>query len=265
MYHEVTDDPTSTGFQRPGAFAYKHSIAAFTEHLARIAETAIRPRLVTELDWSAPGRHVLLTFDDGGKSALVAGETLAQRGWQGHFLIVTSLIGSRTFLDPEDIRALHAAGHLIGSHSHSHPNIFRDLAPARMVEEWRISSDILSQITGAPCVSASVPGGDISSRVFDSADTAGLRYLFTSEPWLLPRRSGGCTILGRYSVKVTTSADRVGALAHFRGWRAAWLRRRLKVWATRAVPPLYRLYIRARTTSPSDTPTANDRSRSPSR
>jgi peptidoglycan/xylan/chitin deacetylase (PgdA/CDA1 family) len=189
MYHEVTDDPTSTGFQRPGAFAYKHTIAAFAGHLARIAETAIRPSLVTELDLRAPGRYVLLTFDDGGKSALVAGETLAKRGWPGHFFIVTSLIGSRTFLDTDGIRALHAAGHLIGSHSHTHPNVFRDQEPARMVEEWRISSDILSQITGAPCVSASVPGGDISPRVLDSADTAGLRYLFTSEPWVLPRRA----------------------------------------------------------------------------
>ena len=262
MYHEVTDDPTASGFQRPGALAYKHSTATFAEHLALIAEIPLRPTLITDLDLTRPGRHLLLTFDDGGKSALTAGELLDKRGWKGHFLIVTSLIGNRTFIDPDGIRALHAAGHLIGSHSHTHPNIFRDQEPARMVEEWRISRDILSQITGAPCVSASVPGGDISSRVLESADAAGLRYLFTSEPWLFPRRSGGCAILGRYSVKVTTSAAQVGALARFRGWRTALVRRRLKVWATRALPPLYRLYIRARTTSGSSGPTASDRSRS---
>ncbi len=264
MYHEVTDAPDSSGFQRPGAFAYKHSTAMFAEHLARIAETPVRPSLVTDLDLTRPGRHVLLTFDDGGKSALTAGNLLEQRGWKGHFFIVTSLIGSRTFIDPDGIRALHAAGHLIGSHSHTHPNIFRDLEPARMAEEWRLSSDILSQITGAPCVSASVPGGDISARVLASADRAGLRYLFTSEPWLVPRRSRGCAILGRYSVKVSTSAAQVGALTRFRGWHSALLRRRLKVWTTRALPPLYRLYIRARTRSAPGTPDVSDRSRSPS-
>jgi peptidoglycan/xylan/chitin deacetylase (PgdA/CDA1 family) len=265
MYHEVTDEPAATGFQRPGAFAYKHSTAVFTEHLARIAETPVRPSLVTDLDLTRPGRHVLLTFDDGGKSALTAGELLDKRGWKGHFFIVTSLIGSRTFIDPDGIRALHSAGHVIGSHSHTHPNIFRELEPARMLEEWRLSSDILSQVTGAPCVSASVPGGDISARVLASADSAGLRYLFTSEPWLIPRRSGDCAILGRYSVKVTTSAAQVGALTRFHGWRTALLRRRLKVWATRALPPLYRLYIRARTTRSADASIASDRSRSPSR
>jgi hypothetical protein len=54
-------------------------------------------------------------------------------------------------------------------------------------------------------------------------------------------------MLGRYSVKVGTSAARVGELARFRGWTSALLRRRLKVLATRALPPLYRLYVRART------------------
>lgn len=264
MYHEVTDEPTTTGFQRPGAFAYKHSVAAFTEHLARIATTPARPTLVSEIDFSRPGRHFTLTFDDGGKSALQAADLLGRYGWKGHFYIVTSLIGNRTFLDAAGIRALGDAGHAIGSHSHTHPSIFRDQDPARMVEEWRTSSDLLSQITGHPCLSAAVPGGDISARVLESADAAGLRYLFTSEPWLTPRRVGTCTILGRYSVKVNTSTDTVGALARFQGWQSALVRRRLKVLATRALPPLYRLYIRARTTSRPESTDVNDRSQSPS-
>jgi len=265
MYHEVTDDPTGSGFQRPGAFAYKHSVAAFTEHLAQIAATATRPALVSQLDFSSPGRHLTLTFDDGGKSALTAAELLGRHGWKGYFFIVTSLIGSRTFLDTAGIRVLSEAGHEIGSHSHTHPSIFRELDPTRMVEEWRISSDSLSQITGRPCISASVPGGDISDQVLESADAAGLRYLFTSEPWLVPRQVGNCRVLGRYSVKVSTSAAKVGALVRFQGWHAALLRRRLKVWATRALPPLYRLYIRARTTSHPEPTDLNDRSRSPNR
>lgn len=247
MFHEVTDDPTSSGFQRPGALAYKHSRQAFAHCLDQIATASERPELVTATDLTQPGRHIFLTFDDGGKSALVAAEELERRGWRGLFFIVTSLVGSRTFLAAEEIRALRRGGHLIGSHSHTHPSIFRDQSPGRMVEEWRASCDLLAQLLGEPCRSASVPGGDISTRVLESAGAAGLRYLFTSEPWLTPRRLGDCWVLGRYSVKVGTSATRVGQLAHFRGWRSALLRRRLKVLASRALPPLYRLYIRART------------------
>jgi hypothetical protein len=116
-----------------------------------------------------------------------------------------------------------------------------------MAEEWRTSCDAIAQILGEPCVTASVPGGDISRRVLESASTAGLRYLFTSEPWLAPRRIGDCWILGRYSVKTSTSAARVAELASFRGWTRALVRRRLKVLATSALPPVYRLYVRLRT------------------
>jgi peptidoglycan/xylan/chitin deacetylase (PgdA/CDA1 family) len=247
MFHEVTDDPTSSGFQRPGAMAYKHSRQAFATCLDQIATAPERPELVTAVNLTRPDRHIFLSFDDGGRSALVAAEELERRGWRGHFFIVTSLVGSQGFLATEEIRALRRRGHLIGSHSHTHPSIFRDQSPGRMVEEWRASCDLLAQLLGEPCVSASVPGGDISSRVLESARTAGLRYLFTSEPWLTPRRVGDCWMLGRYSVKVGTSAARVRELAQFRGWTSALLRRRLKVLATRAIPPLYRFYIRART------------------
>jgi peptidoglycan/xylan/chitin deacetylase (PgdA/CDA1 family) len=247
MYHEVTDDPTGTGFQRPGAFSYKHSTAVFADHLARIAGAPDTPGLVVDVDFARSSRSVLLTFDDGGRSALTAAEMLDHYGWRGHFFVVTSLTGSRGFLDAAEIRELRRAGHLIGSHSHTHPNIFREQSPQRMVEEWRTSCDMIAQVLGEPCVAASVPGGDISRRVLESASTAGLRYLFTSEPWLAPRRMGDCWILGRYSVKVGTSATRVADLVRFRGWSRALLRRRLKVLATNAVPPLYRLYVRLRT------------------
>lgn len=247
MYHEVTDDAQSTGFQRPGALAYKHSTASFAEHLRRIAAAAVAPPgRVVDIDFTQPGRHLLLTFDDGGKSALAAADLLAKHGWAGHFFIVTSLIGSRTFLNADGVRALRSAGHIVGSHSHTHPMIFRAQPPAKMAEEWRTSSDILGQILGEPCVSAAVPGGDISAEVLESASGAGLRYLFTSEPWLVPRQVGDCWILGRYSVKITTSPGRIEALVQFKSWTRALWRRRLKVLATQIAPPLYRFYIKAR-------------------
>lgn len=248
MFHEVSDDPATTGFQRSAARHYKHTPAAFGAYLDAIGSAAT-PTILPQIDLSQPGRDVLLTFDDGGKSARTAASELERRGWRGHFFVVTSLVGARGFATAEDIRAIHRAGHVVGSHSHTHPDIFRDLTFDRAVEEWRTSADWLSQLLGAPCVSASVPGGDISGRVLDSAEAAGLRYLFTSEPWLRPRRRRECWVLGRFSVKLETSAAEVGRLACFRGWSGALARRRMKVVATRAIPPLYRLYVRLRTRS----------------
>jgi peptidoglycan/xylan/chitin deacetylase (PgdA/CDA1 family) len=242
-YHDVTDDPSESGLQRNAATPFKLRPDQFTAQLESIAGGLAIPELVTEIDLTHRGRHLLLTFDDGGKSALRIAEELSQRGWRGHFFISTSLIGRRTFLSPGEIRQLRQDGHVVGSHSHTHPNIYRELEWEQMVVEWRQSSDILAQLLGEPCLTASVPGGEISDQVLRSADRAGLRFLFTSEPWLRPRIVGGCWVLGRYCAKASTSPEEIAALANFQGWTGKLLVRRIKAMARRSVPPLYRLYV----------------------
>ena len=242
-YHDVTDSPQESGFQRKGAVPYKLGWSRFTEHLDRIAAGSLAPALVSSIDFSQPGHHLLLTFDDGGKSALAIGEELCRRNWRGHFFISTGLIGRRTFLTIEEIRQLRAAGHIIGSHSHSHPDIYRELRWEQMMVEWTQSADILAQILGEPCTAAAVPGGEISRQVLKSAAAAGLRYVFTSDPCPEPRIVGGAWVLGRFCVKASTAADEIADLSRFRRWRSKLLVRRLKQLAGRSLPPLYRFYV----------------------
>jgi len=242
-YHEIADAPGESGFRRPGALPYRFSRAELEAHLDAIAACGASVACVDALDLDAPGVSTILTFDDGGRSALTAAAALEQRGWRGHFFIVTGRIGAPGFLDAAGIRRLRQAGHVIGSHSHTHPDIFRALDAAAMAREWQESRARLEQLLGEPCVHASVPGGDVSRRVFASAAAAGLRWLFTSEPWLVPRRVDGCRVLGRVVLKRGVSAPRVAELAAGRGWRRALALRRLKGIARRAAPPLYRLYV----------------------
>src|SRR2546425_10033432 len=201
-YHEITDDPSASGFQRPGARPYTLTPRAFAAHLDQMAASDAGPMRVTDIDFTRPGRCLVLTFDVGGKSAVHAGDALARRGWTGHFFIVSSLIGTRTFATASEIRYLASCGHVVGAHTHTHPAIFPDLTPERMLDERRTSGDAISEIVGAPCLTASVPGGDISRQVLESAARAGGRYLFTSEPLLSPRVIDGCRVLGRFCPKV---------------------------------------------------------------
>lgn len=251
MYHEVTDDPKTSGFQRPGALPYTLTRAAFHNHLNAIAGGALKPELVTQLNLTSNGdgthRHLLLTFDDGGASAMYVAEELAKRDWKAHFFIITGRIGERTFLKPADIRTLRSAGHLVGTHSHTHPDIFRGLPRELMTTEWRVSRAILEALLGEPCVTASVPGGDISRVVLESAGEAGIRYLFTSEPLLTPERIGDTWILGRVILKAGVSAATIRQLVAFRGWQRAQLMRRLGGIARALFPPLYARYVRLRT------------------
>lgn len=246
-YHDVTDDRTTSGFQRAAAWPYKHTWAAFASHLDGIASLAWSPPLVSDLAIRRAGRQVLLTFDDGGKSALTVAEELARRGWSAHFFVVTGRIGQLRFLDPGEIRHVRQCGHLVGSHSHTHPDIFRRQSWEQMLREWTISADILANLLGEPCIAASVPGGDLSRMVVRSAAAAGFAYLFTSEPVLVPERADGCWVLGRLNLKAGISAARVRDLASFRGWGRERLTRRLKGVARTLFPPLYVQYMRYRT------------------
>jgi len=249
MYHEVTDDPTTSGFQRRGALPYTLTRATFERHLKAIAGGALQPELVSDLNLCGNGkqRHLLLTFDDGGASAMYVAEELARRNWKAHFFIITGRIGERTFLKPADIRTLRSAGHLIGTHSHTHPDIFRSLPRELMTTEWRVSRAILEGLLGEACITASVPGGDISRVVLESAGEVGIRYLFTSEPLLTPERIGETWILGRVILKAGVSAATIRHLVAFRGWQRAQLLRRLGGLARALFPPLYAQYVRLRT------------------
>jgi peptidoglycan/xylan/chitin deacetylase (PgdA/CDA1 family) len=250
MYHDVVDDPAASGFSRPGALPYKLTRAVFEAHLDAVASGTCAPTRVDAADPAEPGRRLLLTFDDGGASALWIADALERRGWRGHFFIVTNLIDRPGFLSRAAIRELATRGHMIGSHSHTHPDICRDLPPDRLLAEWRVSRDVLADLLGQPCRAASVPGGDISPRVLHAASVAGYSYIFTSEPWLTPHWVGGAWALGRFSVKASTRVRRVENLARFRGWRLALLQRRLKVAARRAAAPVYRWYVGRLTRAP---------------
>ncbi len=242
-FHDVTDDPTASGFQRRSARAYKLPRDAFARHLDALGGSGLVPELVGGIDLTGAGRHLLLTFDDGGRSAVDAGAMLAERGWRGHFFVTTERIGDPRFVSAEDVRRLRRQGHVVGSHSHTHTTPFRALPPGRMQAEGWESCDRLAQILGEPCTSASVPGGDISEVVLHSAASAGIRHLFTSEPCCLPARVGGCWVLGRYMPKVGTSPARVRALAELRGWGRARLARRLKLLARTMLPLPYRVCL----------------------
>ena len=246
-YHDVADDRTTSGFQRAGAWPYKLTRRAFDDHLWAIASVTCLPSLVHDVVWDAPSKHVMLTFDDGGASAPYIGETLLRHGWRAHFFIVTGLLNTPGFVDVAGVRALQQQGHVVGSHSHSHPDIFRDLSPDRMAAEWRDSRKRLSDLLGEPCTTASVPGGDVSSAVLRAAAGAGYAYVFTSDPDPRPVLHGHCRVLGRFVVKSGHTADQVSRLARGEGWQQALLLRRLRVAATWALPGLYRQYVAFRT------------------
>jgi peptidoglycan/xylan/chitin deacetylase (PgdA/CDA1 family) len=200
MYHDVVEngDFNSSGFPGEGAHLYKLRREDFERHLDAIAATTKAVSTVRNLvDGS-----VLLTFDDGGSSFHhpIAG-LLEQRGWRGHFFVTTDRIGAPGFLTETELRDLHRRGHIVGSHSCSHPTRMASLTRAELDREWQNSVARLSGILGEPVDTASVPGGYYGPQVGEAAQSAGIEVLFTSEPTTRIAHLNGCLLLGRYVVQ----------------------------------------------------------------
>lgn len=199
MYHDVVDDADGSGFPGKHAGLYKLRRASFEKHLLAIRAAA---------------PDTILTFDDGGVSFhSTIGGMLEQYGWRGHFFITTDWIGQPGFCDCAQIRDLAGRGHIIGSHSCSHPPRMSALSPEEIEAEWRRSREALEEIIGVPVSTASVPGGYYSSTVAAAAARAGIRTLYTSEPTTRATRLDNCLILGRYAIQRDDSASKAAALA----------------------------------------------------
>jgi peptidoglycan/xylan/chitin deacetylase (PgdA/CDA1 family) len=238
-YHDIVagNDLEASGFGGASAASYKLSRERFTEHLDAIAAGGARVVRADQLEAAGADTPVLLTFDDGGSGALTeAAPALERHGWPGHFLVTTGMIGRAGFLDEAGIVALDRAGHLVGSHSCTHPVRFHALSPAAMLREWRESCARLEDLLGKPVTVASVPFGDASRAVVETAAEAGICVLFTSEPVSRVAGTAACRVLGRYTLRRASSAAEAAALAlgrpgararQWAGWSAKRLAKRL--------------------------------------
>lgn len=225
LYHDVVapDQPDASGFPGVVAARYKLDVQDFDAHLAAVAETGTRAVPVHDMLAAAAPHAFLLTFDDGGVSAATTvASRLARQEWRAHFFVTTDCIGTRGFLDERQIRELARCGHVIGSHSATHPTRMSRLTRAALEEEWRRSVGRLREVLGRGVDVASVPGGYYSREVAAAASAAGIRYLFTSEPTSRLTSVDGCLVLGRYSVWRGMPPSRAAGFA--RGARLACVR-----------------------------------------
>ena len=218
MYHDVVASAahTTRGFPPADAALFKLPPENFAAHLAAIAEAVKDEQpLAAELLASESLKHGwALTFDDGGASSYpLISDLLTAKNWRGWFFITTDYIDSPGFLTRENLRALAAGGHIIGSHSCSHPPRFSHCSATEMRREWRDSLSKLRDVLGAQVTSASVPGGYYSTEVARAAAETGVKILFTSEPKTTVETIDGCRVIGRYAMQRTTLPATAAAIA----------------------------------------------------
>ena len=182
---------------------------AFNGKLLDRQSAILCPRVLRVLRGGEVGSlPFLITVDDGGVSYYtVVADRLEELGWRGHCFVTTDRVGQKGFLTAIQIRELDARGHVIGTHSASHPARFSACPIAGMLNEWTRSRDVLENLLGHRVTVASVPGGYFSAAVARTAAEAGLRLLFTSEPTTRPCAGNGCVVAGRFTVRANAPHD----------------------------------------------------------
>lgn len=206
LYHDIVsrDAAGESGIVTEGSWRYKIPPGTFRAHLDQIVSSPYQVTTLPNLDMDRP---LLLTFDDGGVScATVAAPILEKQDMHGHFFVITGRLGNEGYMTRQQVRALADAGHHIGSHTVTHPNL-RKLSGAERRRELLESKWTIEDLVGATCKSVSIPGGFADKAVVADAFDIGYEYVFVSEPRYLSMRAKD-RFLGRWNVwHNTTAAD----------------------------------------------------------
>jgi peptidoglycan/xylan/chitin deacetylase (PgdA/CDA1 family) len=171
LYHHI-------GFSLQGDSVYYVSPDAFDKQMNLLYQWGYRTISVQLLAKAIkegaelPPKPILLTFDDGSETIYEKALPVMQRyGFTGISYIVYYYIGTRNYMNGDQIRVLYAAGWEIGSHSLSHKDL--TLNPSRQMDEIVESRRRLESLLGIPVLSFAYPFGAYDTDSLHYAHQAG--------------------------------------------------------------------------------------------
>ncbi len=119
-------------------------------------------------------KKVALTFDAawGSDKTSKIISTLKENGVEGTFFLVGFWIEQ----NEDKVKEIDEAGIEIGTHSNTHPKM-STLSAGQIKNELKVSSDMITNITGKPVKFFRPPFGDYNDTLLNSADAMGLKTI----------------------------------------------------------------------------------------
>jgi len=191
MYHKVGSRPAGVKWK-----ALYVSPVLFARQLGELRAAGFTSAPVGEASAVADNRkkRVVLTFDDGFQNVLnLALAPLEQNQFKGIQFLVAGLLGGwnewdiprgevrEKLMDVAQVREWLAAGHQIGAHTMTHPDLTK-IPVAQAREEIFASKKSLEDTFGLPIDHFCYPYGKLNKAVRDLVAEAGYRTACTTQP-----------------------------------------------------------------------------------
>ncbi|MDP2923097.1 MAG: polysaccharide deacetylase family protein [Candidatus Omnitrophota bacterium] len=175
MYHSV-GVPID---EEAGAELYCVAEERFREQMKFVASSGTVP---SPSGTSCGDSPFTVTFDDGDiTNYMVAYPILKYLGLEAYFFIIVSKVGTKGYMDWEQIKEIRDAGMVIGSHGMTH-RILIGLKEKELQFELRESKRIIEEKLKQKIYYFSIPKGGYNKKVLAEAKKAGYIAAFSSDP-----------------------------------------------------------------------------------
>ena len=177
MYHQMIGNHKSPN-------RYMITIQEFERQMKYIKNNGYQPIGIEDFEMRLNRfvNPVMITFDDGFETDLTIALPIMQKyGFKSTHFIVTDYIGTKGYMNWEQVQVLKERGMSIHSHTKSH-RLLDWLDEAEAKEELSLSKSIIEKKMGNQVIALSLPRGCGSSKMKGLLKECRYRYLFTSWP-----------------------------------------------------------------------------------
>lgn len=207
-YHAIIDDNRT---QMPAGWSVEHAVSLdqFRQQMDILVAEGWNAVLPEALEQSSlPPKSLVITFDDGHCSDVIAARELSHRHLLAAFFITWSRLGHPGFLSPDQVVELENRGFQIGSHGLAHVPLAK-LSPEEIRRHLIDSKQRLESLLRKPVNPLAVPFGSYNDKVVAGAVAAGYRAIMTLDFALA---IAGSYLLSRLPVHARTTLNDFRAL-----------------------------------------------------
>jgi hypothetical protein len=121
----------------------------------------------------------------------------------------------------DEIKYIHSLGHIVGTHSHTHPSPFCEIDERKMTSEVIDSKIILEELLKVKILTLAIPGGEVRHSTLKILAQAfiNIPYIYTSTPFKgTYKKINSCEFIGRLCIEGKMTVNQINRYLIGKDW-----------------------------------------------